>query len=69
MVTIKNKYMLLAAGFWLGGIVLILLGAYFKTQRPDWSGPLLSTGLLAQAIGFGFFGFVLMQAVLKKKEK
>ncbi len=68
MVTIKNKYVLLAAGFWLGGIVLLLLGAYFKTPHPDWSGSLLSAGLIAQAIGFAFFGFVLMQAVLKKKE-
>ena len=68
MVTIKNKYILLAAGFWLAGIVLVILGAIFKTSHPDWAGPLLSIGLMAQAIGFGFFGFVLMQAVLRKKK-
>ena len=68
MVTIKNKYILLAAGFWLVGIVLLLLGAYFKNkQELDAAGPLLSIGLVAQAIGFAFLGFAIMQATFKKK--
>ena len=68
MITIRNKYMLLAAGFWLAGVVLVLLGAYFKVNHLDWAGPLLSIGLLSQAISFGFFGFVLMKAAFTKKK-
>ncbi len=65
MVTIKNKFVLLAAGFWLIGIVLLLLGASFKSQ--SWAGTALTIGIIGQAIGFGFLGFAIMQAVLKKK--
>lgn len=67
MVTIKNKYIVLAAGFWLSGIVLLLVGAGFKAKQWAGAGTLLSIGLLAQAVGFGFLGFVLMQSVFKKK--
>lgn len=67
MVTIKNKYILLAAGFWLSGLVLTLLGAYGKSNRWEATGTLLTVGILAQAIGFGFLGFAIMQAILKKK--
>ena len=67
MVTIKNKFVLLAAGFWLSGIVLILIGAGVKSAHPDVAGPLLTVGIIAQAAGFGFLGFAIMQAVLKKK--
>ncbi|WP_332368790.1 hypothetical protein [Spirosoma telluris] len=67
MITIKNKFILLAAGFWLSGIVLILLGAGAKSTHADLAGTLLSIGILAQALGFGFLGFAIMQAVLKKK--
>jgi hypothetical protein len=67
MVTIKNKFILLAAGFWLVGIVLILAGAWAKSARPDIAGSLLTGGILAQALAFGFLGFAIMQAVLKKK--
>jgi hypothetical protein len=67
MVTIKNKYILLAAGFWLIGIVLTLLGAYGKNHQWESTGSLLSIGITSQAIGFGFLGFAIMQAVFKKK--
>ncbi|MVM29690.1 hypothetical protein GO755_06575 [Spirosoma sp. HMF4905] len=67
MITIKNKFILLAAGFWLAGIALLLAGAWAKNNRPDIAGTLLTIGILAQAIGFGFLGFAIMQAVLKKK--
>jgi hypothetical protein len=66
MVTIKNKYILLAAGFWLTGIVLLLLGSVYKTQT--WSGTIISVGIVGQAIGFGFLGFAIMQSVFRKKE-
>ncbi|GAB3757381.1 hypothetical protein [Spirosoma pomorum] len=66
MVTIKNKYVLLAAGFWLSGIVLLLLGSVYKGQA--WAGTLLSVGIIGQAIGFGFLGFAIMQSVFRKKE-
>ncbi|QKZ11850.1 hypothetical protein [Spirosoma sp. KUDC1026] len=66
MVTIKNKYVLLAAGFWISGIVLLLLGAIYKAQ--SWSGTVLSLGIIGQAIGFGFLGFAIMQSVFRKKE-
>ncbi len=68
MITIRNKYVLLAAGFWLSGIVLLLVGAWFKNQRWEGAGMLLSTGIIAQAIGFGFLGFALMQAAFTKKK-
>ncbi|WP_420151276.1 hypothetical protein [Spirosoma sp.] len=66
MVTIKNKYILLAAGFWLSGIALMGLGAYGKSHQWETTGTLLSVGIAAQAIGFGFLGFAIMQAVFKK---
>lgn len=66
MVTIKNKFILLAAGFWLVGIVLLLLGAAFKSQ--SWAGTALTLGIVGQAIGFGFLGFAIMQAAFRKKE-
>lgn len=66
MVTIKNKFVLLAAIFWLAGIVLLLLGASFKGQ--SWAGTLLTLGIVGQAIGFGFLGFAIMQAVFNKKK-
>ena len=67
MVTIKNKFILLAAGFWLLGMVLVLLGAYGKSSHWEATGTLLTVGILAQAIGFGFLGFAIMQAVFRKK--
>lgn len=67
MVTIKNKYVLLAAGFWLGGVAFLLVGAWFKNQQWDGAGTLLSIGVLSQALGFGFFFFALMQSVFRKK--
>ncbi|QMW01963.1 hypothetical protein [Spirosoma foliorum] len=67
MITIKNKFILVAAGFWISGIILILAGAWAKSSRPDMAGILLSGGILAQALGFGFLGFAIMQAVMKKK--
>ncbi|MFD2573398.1 hypothetical protein ACFSUS_22345 [Spirosoma soli] len=65
MITIRNKYIVLAAGFWLGGIVLLLLGAALKSTT--WAGTLLTIGIIAQALGFGFLGFAIMQSVFKKK--
>lgn len=67
MVTIKNKFVLLAAAFWIIGIVLLLVGAWAKNNKPDIAGTLLSFGILGQALGFGFLGYAIMQAVLKKK--
>ncbi len=67
MVTIKNKFLLLAAGFWLSGIVFALLGAYGKSHQWAATGTLLTIGITAQAIGFGFLGFAIMQAVFRKK--
>ncbi len=67
MVTIKNKFLLLAAVFWLIGISLTLAGAYGKTHQWEATGTLLSTGVTAQAVGFGFLGFVIMQAVFRKR--
>ncbi|GAB2550788.1 hypothetical protein [Spirosoma aerophilum] len=67
MVTIKNKYILLAAGFWLSGLALTLLGAYGKSHHWTATGTFLTIGISAQAIGFGFLGFAIMQAVFKKK--
>lgn len=69
MVTIRNKFIVLAAGFWLTGLVLVLLGAYGKSAAWSVTGTLLSIGVALQAIGFGFFGYVLMQAAFTKKEK
>jgi hypothetical protein len=66
MITIRNKYILLAAGFWLGGIALLLLGAALKGN--SWAGTLLTIGIIAQALGFGFLGFAIMQSVFKKKD-
>lgn len=68
MITIRNKFLLLAAGFWLGGLLLTLLGAAGKSQGWNATGLLLTLGLLAQAIGFGFLGYVLMQAVFSRKK-
>jgi len=67
MVTLKNKYILLAAGFWVSGLVLTLLGAYGKNHQWEATGTLLTVGILAQALGFGFLGFAIMQAVFRKK--
>ncbi|GAB3553222.1 hypothetical protein [Spirosoma fluminis] len=67
MVTIKNKFILLAAGFWLTGIVLTLLGAYGNNHQWESTGVLLSIGITSQAVGFGFLGFAIMQAVFRKK--
>ncbi len=67
MVTIKNKFILLAAGFWLSGLVLTGLGAYGKSHQWEATGTLLTVGISAQAIGFGFLGFAIMQAVFRKK--
>ncbi|QIP17536.1 hypothetical protein G8759_35300 [Spirosoma aureum] len=67
MVTIKNKFVLLAAAFWIIGIVLLLIGAWARNHSSDAAGTLLTLGILGQAIGFGFLGFAIMQAVLKKK--
>ncbi len=69
MVTIRNKFIVLAAGFWLSGLLLVLLGAYGKSNAWTITGTLLSIGVVAQAIGFGFFGYVLMQAAFTKKKK
>ena len=68
MVTLKNKYILLAAGFWLSGLALTLLGAYGKQHQWDATPTLLTVGISAQAIGFGFLGFAIMQAVFSKKK-
>ncbi|GAB3891178.1 hypothetical protein [Spirosoma agri] len=67
MVTIKNKFVLLAAGFWFVGILLLLLGAWARKTNSDAAGTLLTLGILGQAAGFGFLGFAIMQSVLKKK--
>ncbi|WP_338874519.1 hypothetical protein WBJ53_02770 [Spirosoma sp. SC4-14] len=67
MVTIKNKYVLLAAGCWLVGIVLLLIGAWARNNQLPSAGLLLTTGILGQAAGFGFLGFAIMQAVFRKK--
>ena len=68
MVTIRNKFIVLAAGFWLTGLILVLLGAYGKSAAWEATGLLLSMGVVAQAIGFGFFGYLLMQAAFTKKK-
>ena len=67
MVTLKNKYILLAAGFWLSGLILTLLGAYGKSYGWQTTGTLLTVGISGQAIGFGFLAFAVMQAVFSKK--
>ncbi len=69
MVTIKNKFLLLAVGFWLSGLVLVLLGAAGRSQQWSSTDLLFTIGVTAQAIGFGFFGYVLMQAVFTKKKE
>ncbi|WP_288429841.1 hypothetical protein [uncultured Spirosoma sp.] len=68
MVTIKNKFLLLAVGFWFSGLILTLIGAAARSQHWSSSGLLLTIGITAQAIGFGFFGYVLMQAIFSKKK-
>jgi hypothetical protein len=68
MITIRNKFILFAAGFWLVGILLVLLGAYGKSAGWEATGLLLTIGVTAQAIGFGFLGYVLMQAVFSRKK-
>lgn len=67
MVTIKNKFILLAAFFWLSGLILTGLGAYGKRNQWESTGILLTGGISAQALGFGFLGFAIMQAVFRKK--
>jgi len=64
--TIKNKYIILAAGFWLGGILMLLLGSVLKDQ--SWAGTLFTIGILGQAAGFGLFGFAIMKGAFNKKE-
>ena len=68
MVTIRNKFVVLAAVFWLLGIVFILLGASGKSFGWGTTGLMLTIGIIAQAIGFGFLGYVIMQAVFSKKK-
>lgn len=68
MVTIKNKYILLAAGFWVSGLILTLLGAYGKSHQWESTGILLTLGISGQAIGFGLLGFAIMQAAFSKKK-
>ncbi len=67
MITIKNKLLILAAGSWLLGILLLLLGAY---SRLEWvsAGALLTVGITLQAISFGLLGYVIMQATFSKKK-
>ncbi|CCH56938.1 hypothetical protein BN8_06328 [Fibrisoma limi BUZ 3] len=64
--TIRNKYIILAAGFWLGGIILLLIGSMLKSQ--SWAGTLFTIGILGQAVGFGLFGFAIMKGAFNKKE-
>jgi hypothetical protein len=68
MVTIRNKFVVLAAVFWLVGIILILLGAYGRSAGWGVTPTLFTIGILAQAAGFGFLGYVLMQAAFSKKK-
>lgn len=68
MVTIRNKFMVLAAVFWLLGVILILLSAYGRNAGWDATPTLFTTGILAQAAGFGFLGYVIMQATFSKKK-
>lgn len=68
MVTIKNKFLLLAAGFWLAGILLTLLGAYADKQQWAATGTLFTVGILGQAVGFGLLGYAIMQAAFSKKK-
>lgn len=68
MVTIRNKFLVLAAVLWLAGMLLVLLGAYGKSSGWELTSALLTTGILAQATGFGFLGYVLMQAAFSKKK-
>lgn len=68
MVTIRNKFLLMAAGFWFAGLLLVLLGAASKDSGGEYTSLLLTIGVTAQAIGFGFLGYVIMQAVFNKKK-
>lgn len=68
MVSLKNKYVLLAGGFWLAGILALLLGAWARREGWAAAGWLLTVGVTGQAVGFGFLGFALMQAVFSKKK-
>lgn len=68
MVTIRNKFVVLAAIFWLVGIILIVLGAYGRSAGWNATPTLFTIGILAQATGFGFLGYVIMQAVFSKKK-
>ena len=68
IVTIRNKFLHLAAGFWLAGILLLLLGAYGKNSGWSATGTLLTLGIMAQAVGFALLGYVIMQAVFSKKK-
>jgi len=67
MVTIKNKYVLLAAGCWLVGILLLLIGALARKNQLPSAELLLTIGIIGQAAGFGFLGFAIMQATFRKK--
>lgn len=68
MVTIRNKFILFAAGFWLLGIILLLLGAFGRSASWGITGMLFTVGISAQAIGFGFLAYAIMQAVFSKKK-
>ncbi len=68
MVTIRNKFLVLAAVCWLVGVVLLLLGAYGRSAGWDATPTLFTIGILAQAAGFGLLGYVLMQAAFSKKK-
>lgn len=68
MITIRNKYLLAAAGLWVLGLLLVLLGAALKGNQGELAGTLLTIGVLAQGVAFGLLGFVLMQAVFSKKK-
>ena len=68
MVTIRNKFVILAAVCWLSGIILLLLGAYGRKAGWDVTPTLFTTGIIAQAAGFGFLGYVIMQAAFSKKK-
>lgn len=68
MVTIRNKFLLMAAGFWLVGLLLVLLGAASKSSGWEYTGLVLTIGITAQAIAFGLLGYVIMQAILSKKK-
>jgi hypothetical protein len=68
MVTIRNKFVVLAAVFWVLGVILIVLGAYGRSAGWGVTPTLFTAGILAQAAGFGFLGYVIIQAAFSKKK-